>query len=210
MKTDHYTILGISIYASPDEIRRAFRRLAQIHHPDKLGPENSENKRFSEILTAYQVLSNPTSRKKYNKQVFGDLFKDQRPDAEDLLLKTSDFRNQVLQTDPFRYDEDALSHHFHQLLHLAVELRKSGELNSVQSCQIAEWLIPGLERLPSHKVRDSGIYMAGLAIDNPLLERKIMHLVKWLPLWGNRKLPVAAAVLITIVLVIILFFWLPA
>lgn len=210
MKKDHYTTLGISIYASSDEVRRAFRRLAQIHHPDKLGAEGSDNIRFSEILTAYQVLSHPASRKKYNRQVFGDLFKHERPDAEELLSKTKNFRDQVMQTDPFRYDEDALSFHFHQLLQLAGELRKSGELSAHQSCLVAEWLVPGLQRLPTNKVKDSGMKLVELASDNPLLERKIRHLVKWLPLWSNRKLPVAAAVLVTILLVVILFFWLPA
>jgi hypothetical protein len=210
LKTNHYTVLGISIYASPEEIRRAFRRLAQIHHPDKSGAVESENKRFSEILTAYQVLSNPASRKKYNRQVFGDLFQDLRPDAEELMDKTNHFHHQVLQTDPFRYDESALSYHFHQLLQLALELQQSGELSPPQCCQMAEWLIPGLERLPAKKIKVSGMQLAGLAIDNPLLERKIKQLVKWLPIWGNRQLPVVAAVVVTILLVVILFFWLPA
>lgn len=210
LKTDHYTTLGISFYASSEEIRRAFRRLAQIHHPDKSGADGSENKHFLEILAAYQVLSNTASRKKYNRQVFGDLFKDQRPDAEELLNKTNNFHDQVLQTDPFRYDEEALSIHFQQLLQLAGELRKTGELSAQQSCQIAEWLIPGLERLSAKRVRNCGRQMAALAIDNPQLEQKIQRLVKWLPLWGNRKLPVAAAILVTILLLVILFFWLPA
>lgn len=210
MKKDHYTTLGISIYASPEEVRRAFRRLAHRYHPDKSGTDVSQNEQFSEILVAYQILSDSSSRKQYNRQFYGDLFKDERPDAVELLSKTTLFHDQVVQTDPFRYDEEALFFHFYQLLQLAIELRDSGELNSYHCSQVTDWLLPGLERLPAKKVRDAGSRLAILAGDNPIQQRKIMQLVRWLPLWGNRQLPIAVALIVTIILVIILFFWLPA
>lgn len=210
MKTDHYTTLGISIYASQEEIRRAFRRLAHLYHPDKSGGESTENRHFNDILAAYQVLSDPASRKKYNRQIFGDLFKNERPDAEELLTKSKNFHDQVVQTDPFRYDEEALSFHFHQLLQFAEELRKSGELSSHQCCQIAEWLISGLERLPAKKVRTAGDNLVALANGNSELQDKIRQMVRWLPLWRSRQVPIAIALLITLLLVITLFFWLPA
>lgn len=65
---DYYKVLGISKNATPEEIKRAFRRLAQKHHPDKGG--NPE--RFKEINEAYQVLSNPEKRAQYDR--FGTTF----------------------------------------------------------------------------------------------------------------------------------------
>ena len=50
---DYYQILGVQKGASPDEIKKAYYKLAHKHHPDKGG----EEKKFKEINEAYQVLS---------------------------------------------------------------------------------------------------------------------------------------------------------
>jgi len=63
MAKDYYKILGIDKGASPDEIKKAYRRLAQEHHPDKGG--NQE--KFKEINEAYQVLSDPQKRSQYDR-----------------------------------------------------------------------------------------------------------------------------------------------
>lgn len=59
---DHYAILGIPKTASPDEIKKAYRKLASQHHPDKGG----DTKRFQEIQTAYEVLSDPQRKQAYD------------------------------------------------------------------------------------------------------------------------------------------------
>ncbi len=65
---DYYKILGVSKNASPDEIKRAYRRLAQQYHPDKGG----DPEKFKEINEAYQVLSDPQKRGQYDQ--FGTTF----------------------------------------------------------------------------------------------------------------------------------------
>ena len=55
MPKDYYEILGVPKSASDDEIKRAYRKLAHQHHPDKKGGD--ENK-FKEINGAYQILGN--------------------------------------------------------------------------------------------------------------------------------------------------------
>ena len=68
MSKDYYKILGVNKNASKEEIKRAFRELAQKHHPDKGGDE----KRFKEINEAYQMLSDDNKRQQYDQ--FGTTF----------------------------------------------------------------------------------------------------------------------------------------
>lgn len=55
---DYYSILGVQRAATPDEIKRAYRKLASQHHPDKGG----DTAKFQEIEEAYRVLSDPQQR----------------------------------------------------------------------------------------------------------------------------------------------------
>jgi DnaJ-class molecular chaperone len=60
--TDYYQTLGVDRNATPDEIKRAYRKLASQHHPDKGGDKN----KFQEIEAAYRTLSDPQQRAQYN------------------------------------------------------------------------------------------------------------------------------------------------
>ena len=59
---DYYEILGVSKSASTEEIKRAYRKLALEHHPDRGGDEE----KFKEINEAYQVLSDPQKRAQFD------------------------------------------------------------------------------------------------------------------------------------------------
>lgn len=61
-KRDYYEILGVGKTASADEIKKAFRRAAIEHHPDKGGDET----KFKEINEAYEVLKDPSKRQRYD------------------------------------------------------------------------------------------------------------------------------------------------
>jgi curved DNA-binding protein CbpA len=64
-RVDHYEVLGVSRDASAREIRLAYRRLARQHHPDvNLRPDGPE--RFAALASAYEVLSDPTARARYD------------------------------------------------------------------------------------------------------------------------------------------------
>jgi molecular chaperone DnaJ len=65
---DYYEILGVPRDASQEEIKRAYRRLAKKYHPDTYkGDKREAERRFREILEAYEVLSDPEKRAQYDR-----------------------------------------------------------------------------------------------------------------------------------------------
>ncbi|MBI5181741.1 MAG: molecular chaperone DnaJ [Nitrospirae bacterium] len=92
-KQDYYTILGIDRNASEADIKKAYRKLAMDHHPDRNQNNKAAEERFKEISEAYEVLSDPEKRRDYDLyghrmgqtgfegfrdfgDVFGDIFGD--------------------------------------------------------------------------------------------------------------------------------------
>lgn len=68
---DYYNVLGVPRTASQDEIKKAFRKLAHEHHPDK---KTGNEVKFKEVNEAYQVLSDPKKRSNYDN--FGFAYND--------------------------------------------------------------------------------------------------------------------------------------
>ncbi len=64
---DYYKIMGVDKNATPDEIKKAYRKLARQHHPDLNPNDKSAEKRFQQINEANEVLRDSDKRKKYDK-----------------------------------------------------------------------------------------------------------------------------------------------
>jgi len=88
-KRDYYEILGVDKNASPDQIKKAYRKLALQYHPDKNKAKDAEE-RFKEISEAYAVLHDDEKRKMYDQ--YGHSGIDQRYTTED-IFRGADFND---------------------------------------------------------------------------------------------------------------------
>ena len=65
-KRDYYEVLGVDKSASADEIKKAYRKKAIQYHPDKNPGDKEAEEKFKEAAEAYEVLSNPDKRARYD------------------------------------------------------------------------------------------------------------------------------------------------
>ena len=80
---DFYSILGVTRSSSAEEIQRAYRKLARTYHPD-VNKDPAAEERFKEISEAYDVLSDPETRAKYDRFGFQGLQGGDAPNFRDV------------------------------------------------------------------------------------------------------------------------------
>ncbi|KAI8373643.1 X-domain of DnaJ-containing-domain-containing protein [Choanephora cucurbitarum] len=94
--TEYYDLLGVEVTADQDAIKKAYRKLAIRYHPDKNQNDPAAGEKFKQISEAYQILSDPKLRKRYNE--LGDQ-KDVKP--EDGFVDPEEFFRQSYGGDRF-------------------------------------------------------------------------------------------------------------
>ena len=65
-KRDYYEVLGVGKNATPEELKKAYRKLALQYHPDRNPGDKEAEEKFKEAAEAYDVLSNPDKRARYD------------------------------------------------------------------------------------------------------------------------------------------------
>jgi molecular chaperone DnaJ len=115
---DYYSILGISRSATDKDIKAAYRRLARVHHPDVNPGNKSSEDRFKEINRAYEVLSDPEARKKYDQ--YGEGWQDADRYAEAARQQSTgggwNFNQQPGGGQAFRFEGEDLESIFGDIL----------------------------------------------------------------------------------------------
>lgn len=109
---DYYQILGIAPTASSQDIKKAFRRLALVHHPDTSRNPDPSAATFVLVQEAYQVLSDPHERVRYHyaRHLLHPLYatKPLAASAEEVNELGRKLYRNTLQQDPFRLNRDQL------------------------------------------------------------------------------------------------------
>lgn len=117
---DYYSILHIPSSATMDEVKKAFRKLALIYHPDKHPDTRLATAKFAEIREAYSILSNRKKRAEYNYTRYSQSIDPDGPplagSPEDILQLSFLLQEKVARMDPFRIDRDRLFYEVSRIL----------------------------------------------------------------------------------------------
>lgn len=118
---DYYTILELSPSASPDEVKKAYRRLAHQYHPDKTGSDPYAAAQFAAIKEAYEILTNPVRKDHYLQQRWyaqsmGKRAKQQILTPVLLLQQMLELEQYTRRLDEHRMDKEGLYHYLCDIL----------------------------------------------------------------------------------------------
>lgn len=118
---DYYKILELEPSATLPEIRKAYRRLAQLHHPDKNQQDPYATARFTEIKEAYEVLTNPSKKEYYLQQRWYSQSMGKKASGEIItpvmvLTRSLELERYVSKLDVFRMDKEGLQQYILDLV----------------------------------------------------------------------------------------------
>jgi DnaJ-class molecular chaperone len=86
--------------ATPEEIRKRYRKLCLKYHPDRNPDDPSAEERFKEVSSAYQILSDPAKRSAYERGDIEDAFADLNPDAHMVVHQFMQFFGDFIEVSP--------------------------------------------------------------------------------------------------------------
>ncbi|THU40102.1 J domain-containing protein [Niastella caeni] len=193
---DYYKILQLPTTASQQEIKRAFRKLAQQYHPDKNGGSATATAHFREIQEAYKVLNDPKQREAYHYQRWyvrstGKPFNNAPLTSASILQECRILQQYVTSMNLFHIRFDAVSLHIRELLTAnaigILHERNDAAINReiIQSVLVSahplpkKFFIPIIELLLQLADDDA---TAQATIEQALLEKKQRHVwdkYKW-------------------------------
>lgn len=208
---DYYKLLEISPTATQTELKRSYRRLAHLHHPDKNAENPSAEAYFRELNEAYIVLSDPVSREKYNyerwnlrrsgKKFTSPVFSGREVLAECLVLK-----EYIGTIDIFRMNREALKQQMIKVLsehNLSILNNDKDRLINLQIINALlsaarPLLLTDLSTITDHLVRLAGDDRESLGKIEQFIQQK-----RFVSQWDRYK--IGLITLITILLCVLIY-----
>ena len=209
---DYYTILELPPSASIDEIKKAYRRLALIYHPDKKGNDPYAAAQFSEIKEAYETLTNPVKKDQYLQQRWYAQSIGKRRKQEvitpvtvlKLLLELDRYTSRL---DVHRMDKEGLYHYLASILsNENIESLISFHEDSVNR-EIIQTAIKTGHYLPLHQANELAGRLNKIADSNTVPDDSIdqfMLQVKNNDYWEKRRVWIITIVVALLCIVIFL------
>ena len=145
---DYYQILNVHPTSTMLEIKKAYRKLALQYHPDTNDNDPLLEEKFREIKIAYEILSNAESRKKYHNNVYFEIYIKEVTNINDILLKVSQLKNYVSNSNADKIDQILLLNYLLDLLSPSnVVIIQSSNNESIKN-EIFESIISSTQILP--------------------------------------------------------------
>ena len=204
---NHYQVLGIPVNANLSEIKKAYRKLALVFHPDKHPDPQIALPKFNEIKEAYQVLVDPTSRRAYDREFHFQKYQDKiqplASEADEVLQLTKELWAKLKKQDPFRMDQDLLYFEISQLFNTHNIRLLNNRANPIMDREIIQYLMDIAMALSFEKKQDLAKVWEQIARDQDetldLISNYLKHAQIW-SLWDKYKMPMAMGLAIIICL----------
>lgn len=207
---DYYADLELTVYASAEDIKWSFRRLAHIYHPDKGTDDPLASFKFQRVLEAYQVLSDPAKRVAYHQEISLELpVADPAMQWEALIFQIKSLQGWVQQADPFRYDVSGYSDYVVHLIARAKTLLHKRSNSSSEGNQLVALFIPCLQLVDKRKQANMALELKALCGNNPEQVAAIdlaCQLPGYSAGWPIQQLLMALAITLLLFLGFMLFF----
>ncbi len=158
---DYYKLLELEPSATLPEIKKAYRRLALLHHPDKNNNDPYAAAQFSDIKEAYEILTNPSKKEKYLQQRWYNQSTGSRKTQDvitpvSVLKQALELERYASKLDVFRMDKEGLRDYILELLSLTT----IGQLKEFNEPAITRQIIDTIIRSANHLQEQQAIPIA--------------------------------------------------
>lgn len=205
---DYYRILNVKASATPVEIKDAYRKLAMKYHPDRNPDDALAAAIFTDAAEAYKVLADVDARNQYNYQrylIAEQEYKRPVETMETLINRISKINEQLLASDPFRFNKDALLYSIKQVFPDDINLVVN--TNEISLKQLLEKISFAAKYLSSHQTKQVIALLQPFFNKHVWLKQRLHALLQQQQRderWEKNK--IILAVVVAIILCVLIFF----
>lgn len=206
---DYYTILELPPSATLDDIKKSYRRLAHLYHPDKRGDDPYAIAQFSEIKEAYEVLTHPLKKAYYLQQRWYEQSTGKKVRQEiitpvTILKKMIELDKYVRTLDVHRMDKEGLYHYIVTILSKETIHKLHSFKEPETSKEIVLIVLSIAQTLPVHFAKELTLHLKSLYTDDGINEKitKMISQKNQADQWEKQKiwLVLTAVVLLTLII----------